>query len=387
MFKTVTKKPPQKNPWDSRLVSPTPEHFSPSVLAPSNWLVAPLPPKKFALVTTSTAVALLGMIAAINWIVNPYGQYSPHIFRPVVQDSRSEKYQLFDQLPTAPEGLILGSSRAMKFEPSYLEKRTQLSFFNFAVNHGRPEDFLAILRMYRDRYGCSPKAVLIGVDIASLNDVVPSDARLSSEPMLHSYVRGLLPWHDEFDRMSQLLSYQQLSASMKSLRAATRRSIRKEADSHFDDSGVIQYVTRQRQIDEGTYDFESALQFNQREFLEVFAPFKSLSETRLAFLRETVRLCEANHCQVYLFATVHHPKLREKLIAKTDFLRVESQAIDSLRKIAMDLNANFIDFGSVEDFNGEPEEFFDGIHPKESNARRMIDRMLPKLNEALYAIQ
>lgn len=344
-------------------------------------------PKHFCLSVASFVCISLLCVSTLNWIVNPYGQYSPNCLRPIVQDSRSEKVELFERLEAAPQGLILGSSRALKFEPEYLETRTSQTFFNFAVNHGRPEDFLAIVRYYRHRFGCFPKSVLIGVDIASLNDSVPNDARLCAEPRLYSFARETSSWSDDFERFSQLFSYQQLISSIKSLRNCIGPVQRTEIEQKFSSDGVIEYIKRQSEMQAGTYDFESALEFNELEFRAVFNQFREPSRRRLDYLRETLRLCKANDCQVYLFATVSHPRLRERLASKTKFLEVEEKALKAMTELAMSFSAKFIDFGSVESFAGDPDCFVDGIHPLEPNTRRMIDRLLPRTSEGSYAVQ
>ena len=352
-----------------------------------NRLQSPIWTKHFCVCTASIVALCLFCVATVNWTVNPYGQYSSNCFEPIVQDSRCEKVELFERLETAPLGLILGSSRALKFEPEYLQTRTSQTFFNFAVNHGRPEDFLAIVRFYLDRFGCYPKTILIGVDVASLNDVVPNDARLSSEPRLFAFAKETSSWSDEFDRFSQLFSYQQLTASVRSIRNCVHPIHRNGVEQSFTPDGVIQYFERQAQMEAGTYDFESALEFNQKEFLSIFGQFTSPSQRRLDYLRKTVQLCKTNGSQVYLFTTVSHPRLRELLADKTKFLQVEERALKEIEKIALDLNVKFIDFGSVESFAGDADCFVDGVHPLEPNTRRMIDRLIPRMSEASYAIQ
>ena len=94
-----------------------------------------------------------------------------------------------------------------------------------------------------------------------------------------------------------------------------------------------------------------------------------------------------NDCQVYLFATVSHPRLRERLASKTKFLELEEKALKAMTEIAVNFSAKFIDFGSIESFAGDPDFFVDGIHPLEPNTRRMIDRLLPRKSEASYAVQ
>ena len=131
----------------------------------------------------------------------------------------------------------------------------------------------------------------------------------------------------------------------------------------------------------------STVDCNVREFLAVFNPFREPSLRRLGYLHETLRPCQANNCQVYLFATVSHPRLRERLASKTKFLEVEEKSLSAIKELALNFHAKFIDFGSVEKFAGDPDCFVDGIHPLEPNTRRMIDRLLPRTSEASYAVQ
>jgi hypothetical protein len=351
------------------------------------WLLEPMDPKIFVCAVITLVVGSLAAIACLNTSVDPYGQYATGNIPPLVQDSRTEKYALFEALDAQPDALILGSSRMMKFEPKYFQQQTGLSAFNFAVNHGRPEDFLAMVRSYWDRYGASPKLVLIGVDVASLNDSVPKDARLSAEPNLYRFVRRDLPWREELDRVYDLFSYQQTSASIRSLQLAAGLRTRKQPEVEYDPDGVIQYVTRQAQMAKGEYDFESALAYNQKEFIAIHRQMKQLSQQRLSYLRQTVHLCKRNRCRVFLIATAFHPRLSATLTEKTNFREIEAMAIAAVQQMANELGAYFVDFGSLDSFAGDETQFVDGIHPLESNTRLMIDTMLPKMNEALYAIQ
>ena len=350
----------------------------------------PMQSKPFAITVVSIALLCLLCVAALNWLVNPYRQYSSHLLAPLIRDSRSEKVALFELQSSATEGLILGSSRTMKFEPSYLQARTNLRYFNFGVNHGRPEDFLAIVQFYKNSTGHFPESVLIGVDIASLNDVVPSDARLIAEPKLYSCVRNKIPWTEEYDRLSQLFSYQQFVSSLKSLRNSflvNSSEVVTNSLEVYDPDGVIQYMQRQAERLEGKYDFEKAIQHDQKELMSVLSNMTKLSQRRLGYLMEVVSQCEQQGCQVTLFLTVHHPTLRKALSRKTDFEQFEHDAKIALQRIADESQARFLDLSTLDTFGGDPNEFVDGIHPLEPNTRLMIDRLFPKSPEAQYAIQ
>jgi hypothetical protein len=357
-----------------------------------SWINAPISPRNFCAVAAGLFTTGMILVGIVNWSINPYGQYSPRWITPIVQDSRSEKVRLFEQLVDQPHGLILGSSRALKFEPGYLEGRTRMSFFNFAVNHGRPEDFLAIVRLYEQTYGSYPKAILLGVDVASLNDTVPSDARLSSEPKLFRHIRSEIPWHEEFDRFSQLFSMQQLNASAKSLmhfaKSTGRASSTRSPDiERFDEDGLIQYLKRQEEMAEGRYDFESALDYNRKEFLAIFSSMSSLSTKRISYLDKLLRDCHARDCKVSMFVTTNHPELRRVLADRTRFETLEQQARSVLSSLAQKWSAKFEDFGRVESFDGDATAFVDGIHPLEPNTRKMIDCLYPATMETRYAVQ
>ena len=354
-------------------------------------MARPLAPRTYTCVFVATLSALLLLVGLFNLCVNPYGQYGRRGLPPIVQDTRTQKTDLFNDLSAPADGLILGSSRSMKIETSYLNERTSLQFFNYGVNHGRPEDYVAILKMYHAQTGRLPKAVVMGVDIASLNDIVPADARISAEPRLFRHIQRDIPWHEEFERYSQLLSLHQTKASFKSVARFVKRKSPEYEDTakeeFFGADGVIHYARRSMEMERGDYDFEAALDFNQREFRALFSNFRSLSPTRLQFLRDAVKLCTENDCRVYLFTTVHHPRLREQLVAKTKFESRESEAIEWLQKLSQETGARFLDLGRIEAFNGDPSLFVDGIHPLEPNTRKMADCLFRLTKEHVYALQ
>ncbi|HEY5386897.1 MAG TPA: hypothetical protein VIL79_03245 [Thermoleophilia bacterium] len=61
------------------------------------------------------------------------------------------KTDLVEKLPAPPELVMLGGSRAQRFERSHIERVTGLSALNFAVQNCRPEDAYAISRYLIER--------------------------------------------------------------------------------------------------------------------------------------------------------------------------------------------------------------------------------------------
>ena len=66
--------------------------------------------------------------------------------------TRTAKARLIEQLQRPPRVVIFGGSRAMKFDPAYITRRTGLTGFNAAVTHARPEDTWALLNLLHARF-------------------------------------------------------------------------------------------------------------------------------------------------------------------------------------------------------------------------------------------
>jgi hypothetical protein len=72
-----------------------------------------------------------------------------------VASDRMQKTDLIQRLTAPPQVIILGGSRALRFDPAYLQKRTGLTGFNAAVTGARPEDAWALVSLFHARF---PKA-------------------------------------------------------------------------------------------------------------------------------------------------------------------------------------------------------------------------------------
>ncbi|MDZ4847816.1 MAG: hypothetical protein SGI77_00855 [Pirellulaceae bacterium] len=344
-------------------------------------------PRSYCLLTLTLTVLGLGSAALLNLVIDPYGQYGTGVFPVIVQSSRTQKLDLLEELEAAPDGLILGSSRVMKIEPSYLESKTGRTFFNAGVSHGRPLDFVAIVRWYHQRWNAFPKVVIIGVDSASLSAVVPIDARIATEMRLAETVSEAITWKDYFSRTFELLGFKQLRSSISSLQATLRHRGTPQAVEHFKPDGQIVYRQREEQIREGTYDFESALQYSEREFTEIYHAFNSVSGPEAIRLVEAVKLLRQHGTQVYLFVTPFHPTMIEHLSQYSNFVSREAEAKQLIRLLSIHHGAIAADVSDLSSFGGDPEQFVDGIHPLESNTRKLIEHLLNSQGSPQYAFQ
>lgn len=321
------------------------------------------------------SVAMFVAIAATNFVVNPYAQYGGTWIEPLVQTSRATKVQLLTSTKTAPEGLILGSSRVLKLEPAYLQEKLGHDFFNAGVNYGKPEDFLAMLRLYQSHVGTLPRTVVLGLDVHGFSPTLPMDARLLSNQHLAGEIQELIPLDDRFNRWKELLSWQQTTSSLKSLKRWVKNETDESPIESFCDDGLLVYHQREREIAEGTYDFAGALDYNKHEYRQLFAGYDKLSAERIETLKTIVDTCASNGSRLIIFMTPMHPELINHL-SDTSYAARQAELKEHLAHKASLGRFVFNDLSTVQTFNGDAGQFVDGIHPLESNTRKMIDLMV-----------
>lgn len=343
--------------------------------------------RDYCLITVLLTTFGLTGVACLNWVVDPFGQYGTGVLPVIVQASRTQKLDLMEGLECVPPGLILGSSRMLKFEPNYLQRKLGVTFFNAAVNHGRPADYLAMVRWYHERWNVYPKIVILGVDSAALNKIVPLDARIATEDRLAKVVPECISLNDSLAKYRELIGFKQMSSSLRSIRAIVKNRHESEPIEFYKPDGLLVYRQREEEISNGNYDFQVALKYNEQEFENVYRAFDEFSEKEVSHLVKVVRDLREHGSQVYLFVTPFHPELRATLSNLSHFEARESEAHELLKLLSKHHGAYVSDCRDIASYKGDPTEFVDGIHPLETNTRLIIDRLLPTRGDTRYAIQ
>ena len=98
---------------------------------------------------------VVGVLIVIGWATlgrAPSKLSAPLRARLDIASDRMQKTDLIQQLTSPPEVIILGGSRALRFDPAYLQERTGLSGFNAAVTGARPEDAWALVSLLHARF-------------------------------------------------------------------------------------------------------------------------------------------------------------------------------------------------------------------------------------------
>lgn len=333
----------------------------------------------FLAALAALALVYLGLVR----LVDPRGEFGTGLFPVVELDARGEKMRLFgDYCATgAPEGLILGSSRAMKLSPRVLEAATGRRFFNFAVDNARTEDDLAIYRWVRQRR-VAVKLLVVGLDVEALHpEDEPDPGLVRNGELLQALARGGLPAPGlpappsgglvrRLKDVKSLFTVEYLTQSSRAVRLALRPADRRVPQMEFERDGYLRYRLWERERAAGAFRFDQDLERCLAKYLARFEDMHQLSERRQASLRQLIREAQADGAQVLLFMTTLHPLTARYLEAHTSYATVRAAAAAYQQGIAGEGVAAY-DFSRPESYEGIPSGWYDCAHIDEANADRV----------------
>lgn len=123
--------------------------------------------RRYLVQVAATALLLVGVIAGVNWVIDPQNVFGNNRLGVYVDQDRPSKARQVREWPH--DALLLGSSKVGFINPDTLPG---FRFFNAAFVAAAPEEMLSFLR----HLGADAKFVAIGFDLYMFN--------LSHEPMV-----------------------------------------------------------------------------------------------------------------------------------------------------------------------------------------------------------
>lgn len=341
---------------------------------------------KFLALFLVVLAMLSSLYAAAIRVVDPRGDFGMAVFPVVELDARTEKMRLFQQYigTTQLDGLILGSSRAMKVSPGTLEAALGQHFFNFAVDNARADDYLAIYRWVR-QHNVRLKSLIVSLDIEALhNDDQPDPGLTRNEALSKALERGTLPPDGSLAQRSPLAAMIQplrlyrsmftityLDDAVRSIRLFLQPQSRPLPLLEFEDDGYLRYRLWEFQRAAGTFRFEHGLERCLYKYVTRFENMTALSSRRTAYLRQLVQDAQADGTKVVVWLTSLHPATERHLAASTPYSALLSAARDALVSLRRDLDVPAFDFSVTAHYNGTPDGWYDCAHIDETNAERV----------------
>lgn len=320
----------------------------------------------------------VGYYGAVRY-VDPYGEFGSGHFRSVVMDSRREKVLLFKAFARqgATDGLILGTSRSMLLRPSALAAALGPGsrVFNFAVENGHAEDFLAIYNNVRSE-GANPRWVVIGLDVPSLHSDNIRD-QMFDRSALKDYLstRDKVQQHRAWQSILNVNAIFTKDYCLDSFKAIWMEFRHRRPATGFTADGYEQDGAGGAIIG-GTFSGKTGLDAGVAAYKARLAGMTRLSALRVGYLKQLVSDARNRGARVTIWLTPVHPRLEEAILDNTNYGTLTAELRDLGRALAAQ-GAECEDFTRLEAFGGSELAWYDATHMDSRNldmvARRLAD--------------
>ena len=343
--------------------------------------LSPRSVRRFVAMFVATVAGCLAVVASVNYVVNPYGNYGTRYFTPYSWNVRQAKVTHLREAPV-PDALILGSSRSFAFSPEYIQRHTMLSAYNASVPSGRMIDYLAILRLTLSLpTGERLKVVLLGLDLGSFWPDIITPMELRATPALFRYA-GAEPARLSFDVPDRLrlIALSQFEDSIRTVRQARTGM---PPNLLVDPDGIVHFAQREQQLRAGSYNLDAAIAEEVPYLEESYARKWPLSETHIARFEQIIALCRQHGIRLLVSLMPDHPTAIARLGSfgwqenRNRVLALLKQ--EQERGLAFDL----YDFSGIDRFDGTPDAFINATHVTEPNAEKMLGPMLQAMGNAV----
>jgi hypothetical protein len=321
---------------------------------------------------------VMGGVLALNVIADPYGSVGTHFFPTVTTSDRTVKADRIEQLEELPELVVLGSSRSMRYEPSYLKERTGLSTFNAGVNGiGGTADAWAMSQFIHDTWPEADPEYLWLLDVESF---VPFEvgARTAGEPRMARYVgqavigRG----YGEFARAlwqnrSTLFS---LDTAYSSARLLRYRDQAESSQSKYRKQILADGVLKPRPWSKKEWDRRWPRSVERYSTLHANV-FTALDPTAQEYFQKTLAFMNEQGKTPAIVLTPVNPKLR-KLLSPLGWDDRHQEVVAYVESLQGQYDFVFLDMTDPRVFGHDTREWYDGVHLTTVNTRPAIDHIL-----------
>ena len=341
---------------------------------------APGDPRRFVGRTLAAAAALLLAVLAFDVVVDPWGQLGTGIFPSLVPTDRPVKVALIDRLPMAPQLVVFGSSRALKINPIYLQRRPGQPGFNAAVSDGQPEDAWAFLNLIHSRFPKAHPHFLYMLDVEAFRGT--PDPGVLDTPQLARSIPFRQRWSARAHGILPLLSWKGVRASMRVLRKSAFGSGIPLRNTVFTKNGFRLVDSHDVARARGS-TFADQLRGSEALYSWVYRTlYRRLSATQEHYFERTLAKMNAWGEAPVIVLTPIHPAMRAVLGPLGWNVR-HRQVLAYLDALSKRYRFTLLDMTSLSSFGGSPRLFYDGFHLTIPNMHRLLDTLVRKERRAL----
>jgi hypothetical protein len=282
-----------------------------------------------------------------------------------VPTDRAVKVRLLKRLERSPQLLILGGSRATRFEPTYFKELTGLRSFNLAFQNGRPEDAWAFVNFIHKRFTGTKLRVVWFLHVEAFRKQGLSPGLLQDESLSRWFPPTLIA--------SERKKLPQSPAEVPKTRdlALTR----------FGPDGVV-LRNRYDIAEERGRLLSRSIDWSINTALERYATSEAaLNPRSQRYFEQTLRLLSEMGTTQAVVLMPLHPRLLTA-VRSAGWQERHDEVMTYLTGLQASYGFGLLDRSRLATFGGDPLEFYDGFHLKRANARKLTRDVVAKLPAA-----
>ncbi|MBI5934054.1 MAG: hypothetical protein HY867_10130 [Chloroflexi bacterium] len=330
-------------------------------------------PRGFAIAWFSAFLFFLVACAALVLHVNPHARFSRDVYPPITPNARGVKTDDYAQLPSHPDIVVLGSSRAFTISPDYIQKVTGYETFNMAVEGARAGDYSLQLN-YLLQSGDAPRLLLIEVTFQTFTGDVWM-APLQPISLIPYMPRDIAATTAE-SVLQDTFNLQTISDSLFIVRflSTDKQSLAWE----FDERGMGIYrpvVDETMPAQEDLARWSGSLTCNR------------LASPARAEFENMIKMAGENGIEIVLYQSPVRLALYRYAVRKTpaevaDCRETLNRYFSSLTKKNDNVSfVNLSDYERVSNMDGAG--FYDAVHARPNAAELIVDALAPTIQSAL----
>ena len=336
---------------------------------------------------TSVSSAIVILAAAIfNLLINPFSIYGIKLIAHPM-GMYEKKFKLYNEFKPPANVLILGSSRVMTLDPEIVENLTGERCFNFWLPGAATETYYAVLKLALTDMHDPIDTVIVGAGIEAFHPSLGIQPEARYIPELSRYFI-----HDPhgsatiWDKIGLLFTMDQTLQSAQMAYGTLRKSLGRVPQSNeppkleYRYDGFTVQAKSDAQIDAGNFDLDAKIEarLRNKRYTErslAISGWTGLSHARTAYWEDFLKLCKQNDIKVYTFMPPAHPKLIA-LLSEFNAQPIFDQVSDYLKKSTEENGGTFRDYTDIDNFNGDPNLFYDELHIRKGNGDRILENLL-----------
>ncbi len=343
------------------------------------------PQRLYVVALLCACLLLVGAVAAFNAFVDPYASFGKGQTSLAIWNDRDVKVRLVDGLTAPPETIVLGSSRALKVEPSYITRLSGRPAFNAAVSGGKPVDAYVFIRLLHDRFPQTHPTYLWLLDQESFAPE-PIDPILVNNDRLSRYLPQQERVEARLTDLSWLLSWRTLLTSWRTwqhTRAERRQALDRQQQeaqkgtrpaapkAEFLPDGFRVSDAHDRRAARGV-PLAEGIAASTKVFSDRYRNhFPGLSRMQKTWFERTLSQLNRSGSTPVLVLSPVHPRLLS-VLRPLGWNRRHEQVLEYLAGLRGRYRFVLLDMSEIASFDGSPRLFFDGVHMKVGNYRRLL---------------